>query len=189
MLWVFLFPGAVMDAGLIDFLVLASALVGAIAGVAGVLMAWRRDRVRLSVSVSRGGLVFGHLLTDTLDGSQLVITVTNQGLVPVTVRWIRIRYRFSRQFHQLLPDCRFATLPHRLEPRASATFLAPAALAHVKPLHRFECVQVGTECGAQAECAGGASRECVDQHAPASRLRRKQRRALREGKGPAKGGE
>lgn len=151
-----------------------------LAGVA-VYLQFRSDKVRLGTRIRRGFVFKDRFTSDCVNGDRLAVWVLNKSNFPITISSIRCIQRRRSMYEQFLPQRDFATLPFRLEPRASALFVAPASFNQAKNLYRFKCLRICTECGAKIDTTNRTFRQFIKQFAmtPRQRRRLKKRSAKR----------
>src|SRR5690606_8935471 len=111
------------------------------------------------------------------------------GLVPVTIEFVRLPYRFSHKFHEPSLDGRFATLPQRIEPGATTTFFTTPALLDIKNFHRLNKLAVCIPGRPEMKFCNATIRRFVKEKAMASRQHHRARRLGRKPQQPLEGGE
>ncbi len=127
-----------LDQQTMSYITLIIAVVGAVLGIINTWRAIARDRVRVRV------LVEDYLTSDLHNG--IAITAVNLGHLPVTIS--SMGFLLRKKKHLVFPPGMLDQLkfPHRLEPRASVTYVLPSIASHHPSLGAVRCAVVKTQC-------------------------------------------
>lgn len=137
----------------LDFVTLATAVLGAVLGIVSTWRSFALDRVKLRVGASLG---IGVPVSEPL----IVIEVVNLSSFPVTVTTIGFYLDGTDRHLQITHPVftRGEQLPVRLEPRAAFTVAQPARALQSEHLVALRSVYIKTACGLEAQSKRGALR-------------------------------